>query len=254
MTHPLGSVWWSWRRGWRSSPGDFGAERGPDRDAAGGGDQRRALKRCDLKLVRGDGQATPRSSRHPALLTVTMGNSCATSCWAWASSRRRSRPAGEGAKASGSRGAGSNRRRRRVGARAGAAAREDIDRQGLCHPCPAREGERLRAERNARSRWRARGAGEAGGVPAGQGAQPAGRDRPPFPVRRQIKLLLVNQEQLRALNAGELGGQINSRYCLVTAADLAAEIFPKDRAQVDPCAGGRRRLRRPEIPVPDDCW
>jgi uncharacterized protein YaiL (DUF2058 family) len=78
-----------------------------------------------------------------------------------------------------------------------------------------------------------------------------------FPYGGKIKRIYVNQEQLRALNAGELGVvQINGRYCLVTAADLAGaeEIFPEAIAlKVDPDAPAEDDLYAdPKYQVPDD--
>ncbi|TWG86134.1 uncharacterized protein YaiL (DUF2058 family) [Luteimonas sp. J16] len=78
-----------------------------------------------------------------------------------------------------------------------------------------------------------------------------------FPYGGKIKRIYVNQEQLRALNAGELGVvQINGRYCLVTAADLAGaeEILPEAIAlKVDPDAPAEDDLYAdPKYQVPDD--
>src|SRR5690606_8929188 len=60
------------------------------------------------------------------------------------------------------------------------------------------------------------------------------------PYGGKIKRVYVNADQLRALNAGELGvAQLNGRYVLVTAADLAEveSIFPAAVAlRVDPDA------------------
>ena len=64
-------------------------------------------------------------------------------------------------------------------------------------------------------------------------------------------------DQLRALNAGEFGvAQLNGRYLLVTAADLAEveSIFPAAVAlKVDPDApAGEDPYADPKYQVPDD--
>ncbi|MGJ4728687.1 DUF2058 domain-containing protein [Luteimonas sp. SDU101] len=78
-----------------------------------------------------------------------------------------------------------------------------------------------------------------------------------FPYGGKIKRIYVNAEQLRALNAGELGvAQLNGRYVLVTAADLAEveSIFPAAVAlRVDPDApAGEDPYADPRYQVPDD--
>lgn len=78
-----------------------------------------------------------------------------------------------------------------------------------------------------------------------------------FPYGGKIKRLYVNAEQLRALNAGELGVlQLDGRYVLVTAAVLAeAEaIFPQAVAlRVDPDApASEDPYADPQYQVPDD--
>lgn len=78
-----------------------------------------------------------------------------------------------------------------------------------------------------------------------------------FPYGGKIKRIYVNAAQLRALNAGELGVvQLNGRYCLVTAADLAqAEaIFAASVAlKVDPDAPAEDDpYADPKFQVPDD--
>ena len=78
-----------------------------------------------------------------------------------------------------------------------------------------------------------------------------------FPYGGKIKRIHVNAEQLKALNAGELGVvQQNGRYLLVTAALLAeAEgIFPACVAlKVDPDApAGDDPYADPQYQVPDD--
>jgi len=78
-----------------------------------------------------------------------------------------------------------------------------------------------------------------------------------FPYGGKIKRIHVNADQLKALNAGELGVlQQNGRYLLVTAAVLAeAEaIFPACVAlKVDPDApAGDDPYADPQYQVPDD--
>ena len=78
-----------------------------------------------------------------------------------------------------------------------------------------------------------------------------------FPYGGKIKRIYVNAGQLRALNAGELGVvQLNGRYLLVTAADLAEaeSIFPAAVAlKVDPDApAGDDPYADPKYQVPDD--
>ncbi len=78
-----------------------------------------------------------------------------------------------------------------------------------------------------------------------------------FPYGGKIKRIHVNAEQLKALNAGELGVlQQNGRYLLVTA-DVLAEaeaIFPACVAlKVDPDApAGDDPYADPQYQVPDD--
>lgn len=78
-----------------------------------------------------------------------------------------------------------------------------------------------------------------------------------FPYGGKIKRIYVNAEQLRALNAGELGvAQLNGRYQLLTLADLdeVARIFPAAVAlRVDPDApAGDDPYQDPKYQVPDD--
>lgn len=78
-----------------------------------------------------------------------------------------------------------------------------------------------------------------------------------FPYGGKIKRIYVNAEQLKALNAGELGVvQLDGRYLLVTAAVLAeAEaIFPVSVAlKVDPNAPAEDDpYADPQYQVPDD--
>lgn len=78
-----------------------------------------------------------------------------------------------------------------------------------------------------------------------------------FPYGGKIKRIHVTPEQLKALNAGELGVvQSNGRYLLVTAAVLleAKAIFPDAVAlEVDPNAPpGSDEYADPQYQVPDD--
>ena len=78
-----------------------------------------------------------------------------------------------------------------------------------------------------------------------------------FPYGGKIKRVYVNAEQLKALNAGELGvAQQNGRYLLVTSAVLAqAEaLFPACVAlKVDPNAPAQDDpYADPQYQVPDD--
>ena len=78
-----------------------------------------------------------------------------------------------------------------------------------------------------------------------------------FPYGGKIKRIYVNAEQLKALNAGELGVvQQNGRYLLVTAALLAEaeSIFPACVAlKVDPDAPAESDpYADPQYQVPDD--
>ncbi|MBD9477576.1 DUF2058 family protein [Pseudoxanthomonas sp. PXM02] len=78
-----------------------------------------------------------------------------------------------------------------------------------------------------------------------------------FPYGGKIKRIYVNAEQLKALNAGELGVvQQNGRYLLVTSAVLAEaeSIFPQAVAlKVDPDApAADDPYADPQYQVPDD--
>lgn len=78
-----------------------------------------------------------------------------------------------------------------------------------------------------------------------------------FPYGDKIKRVHVNAEQLKALNAGELGVvQSNGRYLLVSAAVLveAKTIFPEAIAlEVDPGAPlPDDEYSDPQYQVPDD--
>ncbi len=78
-----------------------------------------------------------------------------------------------------------------------------------------------------------------------------------FPYGGKIKRIYVNTEQLRRLNAGELGVvQLDGRYLLVTAADLAeaeAIFAPAVALKVDPNAPAEDDpYADPQYQVPDD--
>ncbi|TKS54079.1 DUF2058 family protein [Luteimonas yindakuii] len=78
-----------------------------------------------------------------------------------------------------------------------------------------------------------------------------------FEYGGKIKRIYVTAEQLRALNAGELGvAQLNGRYLLVTAAVLAeaeAVFAPSVALRVDPDApAGDDPYADPMYQVPDD--
>ncbi|TYT23715.1 DUF2058 family protein [Luteimonas viscosa] len=78
-----------------------------------------------------------------------------------------------------------------------------------------------------------------------------------FPYGGKIKRIYVNAAQLRALNAGELGVvQLNGRYLLVSAADLAqaeALFAPSVALRVDPHApAADDPYADPQYQVPDD--
>jgi len=78
-----------------------------------------------------------------------------------------------------------------------------------------------------------------------------------FPYGGKIKRIYVSAEQLKALNAGELGVlQANGRYLLVTAAVLAeaeAVFAPAVALKVDPNAPAEEDpYADPQYQVPDD--
>ena len=78
-----------------------------------------------------------------------------------------------------------------------------------------------------------------------------------FPYGGKIKRIYVNAEQLKALNAGELGVvQLDGRYLLVTAAVLAeaeAIFAPAVALKVDPNATAEEDpYADPQYQVPDD--
>ncbi len=78
-----------------------------------------------------------------------------------------------------------------------------------------------------------------------------------FPYGGKIKRIYVNEAQLKALNAGELGVvQLNGRYLLVTAEVLAqaeATFAPSIALKVDPNAPAEGDpYADPQFQVPDD--
>ncbi|XCO34141.1 DUF2058 family protein [Xanthomonas cannabis] len=78
-----------------------------------------------------------------------------------------------------------------------------------------------------------------------------------FPYGGKIKRIYVTADQLKALNAGELGVlQLNGRYLLVTAEVLAeaeAVFAPSVALKVDPNApAGEDPYADPKYQVPDD--
>jgi len=78
-----------------------------------------------------------------------------------------------------------------------------------------------------------------------------------FPYGGKIKRIYVSADQLKALNAGELGVlQVNGRYLLVTAAVLAeaeAVFAPAVALKVDPNAPAEEDpYADPQYQVPDD--
>jgi uncharacterized protein YaiL (DUF2058 family) len=110
--------------------------------------------------------------------------------------------------------------------------------------------EAARLRREARARLVAFAADKALNDPAAEIARH-------FEYGGKIKRIYVTPDQLRALNAGELGAlQLEGRYVLVTAAvlDEAAQIFPDAVAlRVDPdAAPGDDPYADPRYRVPDD--
>ena len=140
-------------------------------------------------------------------------------------------------------------------------SREDID-LGKAYAIRAQreKDERIEAERvkqeEARLRREARAKLEAF-------MQDKALNRPEADIARhfeyggKIKRIHVDADQLKALNAGELGVvQVNGRYLLVTTAvlDEAGSIFPQGVAlRVDPAApAGDDPYSDPKYQVPDD--
>lgn len=120
--------------------------------------------------------------------------------------------------------------------------------------------ERIRAEREKQEAARLRREAQAkvAALLEGKGLNAADADHVRhFDYGGKIKRIHVTTDQLRALNAGELGVvQLGGRYLLVTAATLseAAAIFPACVAlQVDPDAPATDDpYSDPQYQVPDD--
>ena len=156
--------------------------------------------------------------------------------------------------------AGAAKKPARKGERA-ARSREDIDlAKAYAIRAQREKDERLRAERVRQEEARLRREARAKLEAFLQGRvlnDPAAEIARHFPYGGKIKRIYVNPDQLRALNGGELGVvQLNGRYCLVAAADLAeAEaIFPAAVAlKVDPAAPvDEDPYADPQFQVPDD--
>lgn len=143
----------------------------------------------------------------------------------------------------------------------GARSREDIDlAKAYAIRAQREKDERLRAERERQEQARLRREARARLDAFLQGRMlndPAAEIARHFPYGGKIKRVYVTADQLRALNAGELGVvQLNGRYVLVTAAVLAeAEaVFPQGVAlKVDPEAqAADDPYADPKYQVPDD--
>lgn len=142
-----------------------------------------------------------------------------------------------------------------------ARSREDIDlAKAYAIRAQREKDERLRAERERQEQARLRREARARLDAFLQGRvlnDPAAEIARHFPYGGKIKRVYVTADQLRALNAGELGVvQLNGRYCLVNAADLAEaeKIFPDAVAlRVDPGAPSEDdAYADPKFQVPDD--
>ena len=162
---------------------------------------------------------------------------------------RKPHPGGKAPAAQG-RGAGPQRR-----------TREDIDlAKAYAIRAQREKDERIEAERvrqeEARQRREARA--RLAGLVQGKGLNdPAAEIARHFEYGGKIKRIYVNEAQLKALNAGELGVlQLDGRYLLVTAELLAqAEgVFaPAVALKVDPAApAGDDPYADPMYQVPDD--
>ncbi|HVK50118.1 MAG TPA: DUF2058 family protein [Pseudoxanthomonas sp.] len=120
--------------------------------------------------------------------------------------------------------------------------------------------ERIEAERikQEEARLRREAKAKLEGLLKDQGLNDAGAEiARHFPYGGKIKRVYVNAEQLKALNAGELGVvQLNGRYLLVTAALLAeaeAVFAPCVALKVDPDApAADDPYADPQFQVPDD--
>ena len=139
--------------------------------------------------------------------------------------------------------------------------REDIDlAKAYAIRAQREKDERIEAERlkqeDARKRREAKA--KLAGLIAGKGLNAADADHVRhFEYGGKIKRIHVTADQLRALNAGELGVvQLNGRYLLVTAALLAeaeAVFAPAVALKVDPDApAADDPYADPRFQVPDD--
>ena len=120
--------------------------------------------------------------------------------------------------------------------------------------------ERIEAERikQEEARLRREAKAKLEGLLKDQGLNDAGAEiARHFPYGGKITRIYVNAEQLKALNAGELGVvQLNGRYLLVTSALLAeaeAVFAPCVALKVDPDAPAQDDpYADPQFQVPDD--
>jgi uncharacterized protein YaiL (DUF2058 family) len=140
-------------------------------------------------------------------------------------------------------------------------SREDIDlAKAYAIRAQREKDERIEAERQKQEAARLRREARAKLAALLQGKalnDPAAEIARHFEYGGKIKRIHVNEAQLKALNAGELGVvQSDGRYVLVDAALLAraAEIFPQAIAlKVDPdAAAGDDPYADPQYQVPDD--
>jgi uncharacterized protein YaiL (DUF2058 family) len=140
-------------------------------------------------------------------------------------------------------------------------SREDIDlAKAYAIRAQREKDERIEAERQKQEAARLRREARAKLAALLQGKalnDPAAEIARHFEYGGKIKRIHVNEAQLKALNAGELGVvQSDGRYVLVDAGLLAqaAEIFPQAIAlKVDPdAAAGDDPYADPQYQVPDD--
>ncbi|MDH5833789.1 DUF2058 domain-containing protein [Luteimonas kalidii] len=143
----------------------------------------------------------------------------------------------------------------------GPRSREDIDlAKAYAIRAQREKDERVQAERERQEQARLRREARAKLEAFLQGRalnDPAADIARHFPYGGKIKRIYVNAEQLRALNAGELGVvQLSGRYCLVTVADLAqaeALFAPSVALKIDPDAPAEDDpYADPKYQVPDD--
>lgn len=170
---------------------------------------------------------------------------------------RDERPAGR----SGRGGAPGAKRARKPGGNPGRRSQEDIDlAKAYAIRAQREKDERIRAEREKQEAARARREAQAklAAFLDGKGLNAAEAEHVRhFEYGGRIKRVHVTADQLRALNAGELGVvQLNGRY-LIVAADVLAEaaaIFPAAVAlRVDPDApAADEPYSDPKYQVPDD--